>query len=140
MANIKDSAKIAAKWTRVTPQRTEDYDAGIRNPTKDWKNETSAANENYKTAVTEAARKNRFKTGVEKAGTEKWQRKTLQKGLRNWGPGVSEAGPDYEAGFAPYREAIAQVTLPPRYPKGDPRNIARVAAIADALHKTKVGR
>ncbi len=44
----------------------------------------------------------------------------------------------YEEGFAPFRTTIANLTLPPRGPKGDPKNINRVSAVASALHKKKL--
>jgi hypothetical protein len=52
---------------------------------------------------------------------------------------VQIAKDDYAKGFGPYANVIAATTLPPRYPKGDPRNIERVSAIAQALHQEKVG-
>ncbi len=36
MPVIKSSAKIAEKWAKVTPQRSAEYEDGVRNPTKDW--------------------------------------------------------------------------------------------------------
>ena len=31
MAEIRDLSAIKEKWTRVTPQRTEDYKIGVKN-------------------------------------------------------------------------------------------------------------
>jgi hypothetical protein len=140
MANIKSSSEIAEKWSRVTPQRTEDYEKGVKSPTKDWAASTKAAEESYKQGVTKAAQEGRFGKGVSQAGTEKWQSKAATKGVDRWGAGVQVAKSDYEAGFAPYAEAIKSVSLPPRYPKGDPRNIERVATIAKTLRTKKVGK
>lgn len=138
MPKIKDISAIASKWGRVTPQRTPDFEAGVKNPKSDWKTNTAAANDRYKAGVTAAANANRFATGVNKAGTEKWQRKTIEKGVDRWGPGVASATSDFEAGFHPYHDVIASTTLPPKFPKGDPRNIQRVAALASALHNKKI--
>jgi len=140
MANIKPVSEIAEKWSRVTPQRTEDYEKGVKSPTKDWAASAKAAEESYKQAVVKAAQEGRFGKGVSKAGTGKWQSKASTKGVDRWGPGVQMARQDYEAGFAPYAEAIKTISLPPRYPKGDPRNIERVVAIARALRAKKLGR
>ena len=137
--NIKATSDISEKWARVTPQRSVDYKKGVENPTKDWKAATAEAEESYKTGVSEAANAGRFGKGVNKAGTEKWKAKAVTKGVDRWGPGVQIAKPDYEAGFAPYASTIAALTLPPRYPKGDPRNLDRVSAIAVALRAKKVG-
>ncbi|KKL20737.1 hypothetical protein LCGC14_2452450, partial [marine sediment metagenome] len=53
-------------------------------------------------------------------------------------PGVTVAHGDYAAGFAPYQAAIAAVVLPPRYARRDPRNLARVKAVVDALIAKKL--
>lgn len=137
MPAIKSAAEIAAKWSSVTPTRTSFYEAGIKSPTVDWAKATSAAEQTYKTAVTEAANAGRFAKGVNQAGTAKWQKKAVEVGAGRWGPGVSIAGPDFQAGYAPYRDAIEKIVLKPRYPKGDPRNYERVAQIGTALNALK---
>jgi hypothetical protein len=137
MPAIKSTAEIAAKWSSVTPTRTSFYESGIKSPTVDWAKATAAAEATYKTAVTEAANAGRFAKGVNIAGTSKWQRKAVTVGAGRWGPGVSVAGPDYLAGFAPYRDAIEKIVLKPRFPKGDPRNYERVQQIGTALNALK---
>lgn len=137
MPAIKSLADIAKKWGRVAPTRTEDYETGVRNPKKDWKTAATAAEASYKEAVTKAAGEGRYGKGVGVAGTEKWQKKAVEKGTARWGPGVQIGMPDYEKGFAKYRDVIEKTTLPPRYPKGDSRNLQRVVAIAKALNDAK---
>lgn len=138
MAEIKSMSAIAEKWTRVTPGRTEDYKIGIQNPRRDWAKETEAAAGNWKAGVDKAQAAGLFEKGVIKAGTKKWQEKSLKKGPGRFAEGVYLAGPDYEKGFAPYREAIAAVDLGPRYPRRDPRNLERVKKVVDALIKEKL--
>ena len=140
MPAIRSVSDIARKWTRVTPMRSEDYREGIENPRKDWETETKAAEGAWKEGVARAATEGRFGRGVDEAGTAKWKAKSLAVGVDRWGPGVSLAGPDYERGFAPFRDVIERTTLPPRYAKGDPRNYERVKAMGQALHEAKVGR
>ena len=139
MAEIKSLATIRDKWTRVTPGRTEDYKLGISSPKRDWAGETVAAKDNWKAGVDAAAGKDMFRKGVERAGSKKWQEKALKKGPGRFAEGVYIAGPDYEKGFAPFREAIARVDLGPRFPRRDPRNIERVKKVVDALVAEKVG-
>ncbi len=139
MPAIKSAKEISDKWARVTPARSPDYEAGVKSPKKDWGTETAAAESRYGEGVTAAIAEGRFGKGVVKAGTAKWKRKAVEVGVGRWGPGVRAAAPDYQAGFAPYRDVIEATTLPERFPKGDPRNIDRVAAIAAALHAAKVG-
>jgi hypothetical protein len=139
MAEIKALSAIRDKWTRVTPGRQEDYKLGIQNPKRDWEAETIAAKENWKAGVDQAHAKGLFDRGVTKAGTKKWQEKSVKKGPGRFAEGVYLAGSDYERGFAPYREAIARVDLGPKYPRRDPRNIQRVIRVVEALVTEKVG-
>lgn len=139
MAAVKSTDRIAAKWARVTPQRTEDYTQGIQQPRAPWAASAAAANDRYKAGVTEAASANRYQKGVNAAGDQRWQQKSLAKGPSRFAEGVAMSGPDYQAAVQPYIDVIASTALPPRGPKGDPRNLLRVAAIATALRKKKTG-
>ncbi len=139
MPKVKSASDIAEKWGRVTPERSVDYEKGIRNPKKDWAASTKAAEGAYKEGVTKAAQEGRFGKGVTKAGTAKWQEKALSVGPARFSQGVSVAKPDFEKGFAPFRDVIEKTSLPPRFAKGDPRNIERVKVMAQALHAAKKG-
>ena len=75
MPIVKDIAKVAEKWARVTPQRAADYEAGVRDPIRDWATNTTAANAAWKAGIAEASAKDRFSKGVQKVGTDKWKRK-----------------------------------------------------------------
>lgn len=133
MAQIKSIDEISRKWAEVTPLRTQDYADGIANPRRSWASSTRGAEQAYNDGVTKAITRRAFVAGVTRAGDETWQRKAGTLGVARWGPGVAEAEGEYAAGFAPYRDAIASVVLPPRYARRDPRNLARVKAIVDAL-------
>jgi len=139
MALTKSADQVASKWARVTPERAPDYEDGVRNPTKDWGTQTAAAEDTYKAGVTAAMGRGAFGKGVRKAGTASWQKGAIEKGTARFGPGVQTAQPKYQSAIADVLSTINSVTLPPRYAKGDPRNIARVSAIATALHKKKIG-
>ena len=139
MTEIKSISQIRDKWTRVTPGRSEDYKLGIQNPKRDWAEETEAASDNWKAGVDAAQAKDLFAKGVRAAGSKKWQLKALAKGPGRFAEGVYLAGPDYESGFKPYRDAIERVDLGPRFPRRDPRNLERVKRIVDALVQEKLG-
>lgn len=139
MPPVKQSAIIAQKWSRVTPQRTEDYRMGVENPRVDWATAAAGAEATWRDAITAAAGRQAYGRGVRAAGTGKWQNKAVQKGPSRFAEGVSLGAMDYEAGFAPYRDTIERTTLPPRGPKGDPRNVERVRVMAAALRARKMG-
>lgn len=130
--------KISKKWAAVAAQRASDYADGIKSPRVDWKEATAAAADNYAQGVTEAIAANRFSKGVNRAGTSKWQAMAIAKGPPRWTSGCQIAEPFYRSGFEPYHAALASLTLPPRYPRRDPRNLDRVRAIAEALAALKL--
>jgi hypothetical protein len=138
MPKIMDTAAIAEKYGRVTPARQTDFEAGVKAPMEDWGAKASAAEGNYNQGVQTAIANKSFGKGVARAGTAKWQRKTLDVGVGRWGTGVRAGQADFQSGFDPYAKVIAGTTLPPRYPKGDPRNMDRVAGMAKALHDAKI--
>ena len=139
MAGVKSSSAVAAKWARVTPQRTQDYTDGVQNPRTPWAAATKAAEERYKSGVMEAANRGAFGKGVTAAGDARYMQKTMAKGPGRFAEGVAISGPDYEAAVKPYLDVIASTALPPRYPKGDPRNLERTKVISVALRKRKTG-
>lgn len=133
MPPIRSIDKIARKWATVTPGRTADYEEGVSNPRRDWETSTVASETSWQTGVQQAIADKRFVKGVRAAGTDKWQAATLEKGVSRWGPGVAIGETNYARGFAPIRDAIERVQLPPRFARRDPRNLARVKAIVDAV-------
>ena len=139
MAEIKSIAAIQEKWGRVTPQRSEDYTLGIKNPKRDWAGAAAAAKETHKAAMVTAASNDSYAKGITRAGTAKWQEKAIKKGPSRFSEGVIIAAGDYAAGFQPYADAIKATTLPPKFPRGDIRNLDRVKVISQALRKKKMG-
>ena len=137
MADISTVDKIAAKWSRVTPQRTTDYEEGVRSPTRDWQRNTAAAVESYKAGITASIAAGSFAKGVSRAGNNGWQEGAITKGVGRWGPGVQVAQEKYQKAFAPYVDAIKRLVLPPRFARRDPRNMERVRAVAEALSKVR---
>ena len=138
MPKIRSSEEIATKYQTVTPQRAGEYEAGVRNPLRSWKDSTLAAAAAQAAGVQAAIANKSFEKGVAKAGDETWKAGAVTKGPGRFAEGVATAGDAYREGFSPYREVIERTALPPRGPKGSPSNIARVAAITNALHAAKV--
>jgi len=80
-----------------------------------------------------------FAKGVQQAGDAKWSAAAQGKGAERFGPGAQAGVGDYEKGVQKYLNVIENTILPPRGPKGDPRNIERVKVMASALRKAKTG-
>ena len=139
MAKMRDINQTAAKWARVTPGRAQEYFHGVQNPRNSWAAATANAEPAYKAGVEAAISKGTFKRGVLAAGDQKWMDNTLAKGPTRFAEGVAIAEPAYAVGFAPYAAVIESTQLPPRFARGDPRNMQRVAILGAALNKRRVG-
>lgn len=140
MPAVKPLDRISAKWARVASVSQSEFEAGVREPRKDWQKAAVDAESNYEQGVQRAIQNKRFGKGVAQAGTQKWQSRTLQVGPTRWAEGINVSTDAYERGFQPYRDVLERLQLPPRGPKGDPKNIQRVAAVAKALHDAKMAR
>lgn len=139
MPAVKSMSASSDKWVRRAGQASTDYAKGVQSPRTSWAEATTEAAEAQAAGVQQAISEGRFAKGVQKAGNSKWQRKATTLGAQRFGPGVAAAKADYEGGFAPYAAVIQGVTLPPRGPKGDPRNYERTKAVGEALHNAKTG-
>ena len=121
------------KWVRRASVASVDYLKGVENPKKSWSAAAVAAEGNYKQGVVAAANAGRFAKGVKAAGDAKWKENAVSKGPGRFAEGVALAKDQWQKGFAPYHSAISSLNLPARGPKGDPKNLARVAAVASTL-------
>ncbi len=128
----------AQKWVDRAGVAGPAYEAGVKNPRRNWSKATADASENFKTAIQKAIAEDRFKKGVIKAGDEAWLKGAIEKGVSRYPVGVAVAKDKYQNAIAPFLSTIEAVSLPPKFPKGDPRNYERVKAIGEALHAKKV--
>lgn len=126
--------KIVDKWNRRVAIAGPEYEDGVRNPKRDWETETKAANDNYKVAIAEAIARDAFLKGVDRAGTAKWQSKTIELGIPRWPTGVMAATEDYRNGFAPFHAGLERLVLPQRRARGDERNWERSKKVGQMLH------
>ncbi len=142
MPAIRDTRQLQEKWARKAQQATPDYESGVRQPKTDWQQAAEAARDAWAQGVQQAVQRNAFASGVRRVGTQKWQSGAVEKGARRYGEGVNVAAQQnaWQQGFEPFAQVIQGTTLPPRGPKGDPRNIERVATMARALREAKVRR
>jgi hypothetical protein len=136
--NIKGADVIAKKYATRGGAAAQDYSDGVKNPRQPWAASTLNAASTYAAGVQQSIANGSFQKGVNAAGDEKWSRKSTTVGAQRYGPGVQAAQSDYSKGVAPYLQVLASLTLPPRGPKGDPGNVSRVQAIAQALRAKKI--
>ena len=140
MIKIKPIDQIVSRWVQGVRGATAAYQFGVQNPSVDWAQATVAGASAWFAGLQAAHAAGRFEGGVRLAGSVKWKNKTLTKGVQMWPVAVAAAEGDFRVGFGPFREAIAQGTLPPRYAARDPRNLERVAAIDRIMMQTADAR
>lgn len=131
---VKSAAEVAAKWAEQTPGRQAYYEVGVKGAGADWENGAIASAANFKAAVSAGNIDKLFAGGVRNAGAAKYVRKAGGIGAQRFSGGVTEGKVDMQNGIAPYLETIAAITLPTRAPRGSESNLARVRAVANALH------
>ncbi len=136
--DVKSAADIAAKWARVTPQRSADYEAGASNAGAKQNSAAIAAAGAFQAAVSSGAMKSMYIGGLKKAGAEKYNRKVAGVGKDRFGAGVTAAVADMQSGMAPMVEVIAAITPPARAPRGDVANQQRSVVYQVALNKKRL--
>lgn len=137
MPAVRGGAK--ERWARRASAATQDYTAGIDAPAKEWEAATVEAEANHKAGTEAALREGRFVKGVKKSGNAWWKSQAKTLGADRFVSGVQAGVDTYEEGFAPVRAMIENTKLPPRGPKGDPRNYERVKVMGMALRSLKTG-
>ena len=138
MIKVKDANRSAAKWQERTSGATSAYIEGVQNPKQDWQQATAAASENYKAGIAKSNARDGFKKGVMGVDSSKQMNAAVSKGAPRFASGVAAGTPEYAQAIAPFLNVLANVNLPPRGPKGDPSNLARVGAVNAAQHAAKL--
>jgi len=128
--------EIADRFVKFAPGRSDRYEEGVRNPKKDWAEETAAAEKNYEEGVKKSITRKAFGTGVKKCGTARQQEHTIRN-IPRWSEGISGAGDDMAAAMGPVVAVLQATKLPERYPTGDDRNYERSKTVGKALRKAK---
>ncbi len=130
---LRPLTELAGKFARRAAAAGPDYEAGVKNPTKDWAAETKAAESSYNQGVQDAIARSAFAKGVTEAGSGKWQEKAAKLGVQRFTTGVQAAAVDWQKGFASIAEVLSRIVLPARGPRGAPQNLERVRAVDQAL-------
>jgi len=140
MVKVKPIDVVVKKWQERASVASDDYKFGIENPKRDWASATERAFDAWQKGIQQAIAERRFVGGVRSAGSEKWRKKALEVGADRYATGIRAAIDEYNAKMSEVLRVIEGVTLPERGAKGDPKNIERVRAIADALHKYAIAK
>lgn len=134
---VKSAGEAADKWVSRAAVAGPDYQRGVQGAGQAWEAGARAAKDAYAQGVTASIQRGAYEKGIAAAGASKWEKNATEKGTRRFGEGVSVAAGDYTQKIAPYLQALSGLTLPPRGPSGDPRNLQRVQMVASTLAALK---
>lgn len=140
MVKTKGLDRTATKWKNKVAGAQSDYIDGVNNPKKDWATEAGNAQGAYEQGVQRAISNKSFGKGVARAGTEKWKKNAASKGPGRWAEGVAQAEDEYRSGMGEVLQVIESTSIPPRGPKGDPKNYDRSRVLGQALHNHFKGK
>jgi len=135
---VKTIQKTVDKWVTEAPKRLPYYELEAPAAADYWFEKATAAEKTYRAGVTAPAVERRFVGGIRRVGAAKFKRKVTAVGVARFGPGIEAAKEDYNVGFTPFIDELARIEVPERQPRGDPRNLDRVKAIFEALHKKRL--
>jgi len=136
---VRSAADASANYANRGAAAGPNYQKGVQGAGSTWLANTQAANATWKDGVSAAAARDAFAHGVSKSGPTKYQDKASNVGAQRYPDGVRKGATYYASGVQPYLDTLSNLTLPPRRPKGDPGNLARVQAVTAALRAKKVG-
>lgn len=137
---MKTASQSATKWATRTSAASGDYANGVATTDKDQAAKGIAAKEIYKAALTASFGRDSYAKGLQKSGKAGWQKGVQEKGAQNYSTGVSTAGAQskYAENSGKYDSARNAAASLPRGAKGSAGNLARVAAVANALRAVKI--
>lgn len=135
---VASAADAAKKFVARAGQAGGDYAAGVKDAGQNWQEKASASGGTYAAGVQAAIGDKRYERGIAKAGAQRYVAQASSVGAQRYPQGVAQAGPTYQQNVQPYLDTIANTSLPPRMPKGDPANWNRSVAVGMALRQKKV--
>jgi hypothetical protein len=135
---VKPIDIASTKWSDNAGRAATEYATNAAAAADKWATKTSGAADTFGQAISAPGIKNRFRSGVVKAGAAKYARKINDVAKDRFGPGVAAAKDDYKTGAEPYYSTIAGLTLSARKPKGDPANYKRVEEVGKALNAKRM--
>jgi hypothetical protein len=134
---IKDVNTLQAKYLSRGSNAASDYVAGVMAPKASQSQSAVAAAPLWQQAVSSPGALARFKSNLSKSGDAGWQAGATGKGKDNYPAGIRRGAPKWAANVGPYLAVISGLSLPPKGIRGSDANIARVSAVATALHAKK---
>lgn len=140
MIIVKDGSASAAKFARNASAASNDYKAGVEGAGERWQAGAAAAESNWAAGTQDAIGRKAYGTGIAKSGSAKYVKNASGVGPQRYQSGVQNAAGEWQQKTQPFLDAMKNVTLPPRAPKGSPSNYMRSQVLGQALRSKKTGQ
>lgn len=135
---MKSASQSAQKFVERASVASGDYQSGAEQTTKDQSALAIAAAPSYAQGVQAAIQRGAYAKGLQKSGKGAWLEGVRRKGVARFAEGVAASASKYATNSAKYDTARGAAASLPRGPKGDPKNLARVTAVVNALRAARV--
>lgn len=135
---VKDVTASAQKYATRAGAAVNDYKTGVQAAGQKWHDNTKSSTDNYSAGVQASIANGSFGKGIDKAGPDRYATRASTKGAAAYPAGVQAGQQRWAQNVQPFFQVLQSATLPPRGPKGDPRNQQRAQFVADLLRKKKV--
>lgn len=106
--------------------RANRYEEGAKNKGGAWKASGARAKENYKPAMAEALAKGLYDKGMDAADAGSYDQGVLNKGVPNWGTGMSAGGASFEKNTGKFATIWGQSLPTPGGPRRSAANLKRM--------------
>lgn len=137
---VRDLNTSARKFAERAAAAQPDYVSGVQGSGAAWEQATASSEQNYNDGVQAAIGRGAFARGVKNAGGAYFETRAVQIGGARFAQGVRAGQDNWAEGFKVSADTLRNLTLPPRAPKGDPRNAQRSLDVQTALRRAKTGQ
>ena len=136
MVKIKSLEEISSKYAGAIPRVGEAYKKAVAGVTN-WQERAIAGQGLYAQRMSDPEVLARREKKIAATSNEAWRSGSVEKGSRNIAVGMQAAIGKHKAAFAPFREAIAGVTLPEKTADANTNIDNRLKPIVNALQAKK---
>ena len=136
---VKSMAESVRKWQANSRAESAAYARESQAAASTYGQNTGAAEQAFKSAVSAAGVSERFARNARSKGQAKYARKIASVGEARYAEGVDNSGQEYTEGFAPYATILQSATLSARGPRGSAGNKKRSDEVQELLHRRRIG-
>ncbi len=136
---MKSASMSSQKFVERAGAASGDYVKGAQETSKDQASRAIGSKAIWAQSLTAAISRGSYEKGLSKSGKAGWLKGVQEKGQNRFGEGVAASASKYATESGKYDSARAAADNLPRGLKGSATNLAKVAAVVNALRTAKTG-